>query len=186
MSSGKAWSEKEKFDFLLQIVDRLLGKNGSVPYKDINLPGRTIKSMTHTMGKLRAQAAAFRQGGGDVEDPDQDTVAAPATPKGRGKGAAAAATPPTTGSTPRRGTRKRPQKVAYFDSTSDDDEEVKTPVKKARTSSDKEEMPTPKRVKGEDKKAAVNATQNSYPSPQDVEDDPAHIKTEAGLQDDEA
>ncbi|KAI1409620.1 hypothetical protein F5Y13DRAFT_193125 [Hypoxylon sp. FL1857] len=114
MSSKRSWSQQEKICFLVQIVEHLTGgKNKGIPYKQVTLPGRTEKSMSHTWSHLRAESAAFLQG--------QTTD---------GEGAESTGT-----LAPRRSSRKRTHTSSYRDTISDDEED-KVPMKKARLSSD--------------------------------------------------
>ncbi|KAI0840973.1 hypothetical protein F5Y06DRAFT_234565 [Hypoxylon sp. FL0890] len=130
MSSGKAWSPQEKICFLVQVVEHL--SKGKVPYKEVNLPGRTEKSMTHTWNHLRAESTAFLQG-------QVDGQGATSIPKTKG-GNKRVATESAATTAPRRGSRKRTQTGSYRDSLSDDDED-KIPVKKPRLSSDEKILP---------------------------------------------
>ncbi|KAI0152416.1 hypothetical protein F4776DRAFT_30403 [Hypoxylon sp. NC0597] len=132
MSSGKAWSQQEKICFLVQIVEHLTASTskGGIPYKKVELPGRSEKSMTHTWGHLRAEAAAFRQAQAD----GQEALAPSKTNGGSKRG-----TSKSTDATLRRSSRKRAHTGPYRDSLSDDDED-KVPVKKARLSSDEKTL----------------------------------------------
>ncbi|KAI1142357.1 hypothetical protein F5Y05DRAFT_409503 [Hypoxylon sp. FL0543] len=117
MAGGKAWTMEEKISFLVQIIEHLPSKAG-MPYKQVELPGRTERSMGHTWNHLRAESHAFLEGHG-------------------GNKRAASESTPTPG--PRRSTRKRKHEGSYRDSLSEDDED-KIPVKKARLMSDEKTL----------------------------------------------
>ncbi|KAI0111383.1 hypothetical protein F4814DRAFT_352773 [Daldinia grandis] len=128
---GKAWSPQEKLDFLLQVVDRVHPSGKGIPFDELKMPGRTIRSLRHTWTNLRAEAAAYRNGSkNNDDDGGAEAEAATATNGSRGK-------KKTPAESPRRGFRQRTQKRTYSDLISDDEED-KVSVKKARLSSDDE------------------------------------------------
>ncbi|KAI4870085.1 hypothetical protein F4820DRAFT_405040 [Hypoxylon rubiginosum] len=109
---SKPWTDGEQICFLNQVINHLLSQGGHVKYDKLNMPGRTPKSLSHAMEKVRAQGAAYQKQTGQPVT----------TPKGSRKGATAAPkTPPTT---PTRATRKHPS-PRRDDSDEDDDEEYK-------------------------------------------------------------
>ncbi|KAI1103109.1 hypothetical protein F4804DRAFT_244187 [Jackrogersella minutella] len=59
MSSKKAWTQEEKISLLVQALDHI---DSPLPYQEIQLPGRSKKSMIHTWSHLRAESAAWLQG----------------------------------------------------------------------------------------------------------------------------
>ncbi|OTA96113.1 hypothetical protein M434DRAFT_28199 [Hypoxylon sp. CO27-5] len=154
MSSGKAWSQQEKICFLVQIVEQLSTSKGGIPYKKVDLPGRTEKSMTHTWGHLRAEAAAFRQALADGQE-----ATGPLKTNGNNKRAAAK----STDAAPRRSSRKRTHSGPYLDSLSDDDED-KVPVKKARLSSDEKTLSGSQDMGEDTDQTLADATKAGQPS----------------------
>ncbi|KAI1083441.1 hypothetical protein F5B20DRAFT_577119 [Whalleya microplaca] len=113
-SSGKGWTDAEKFNFLIQVVDQLTENGAKLNYSKLNMPNRTEKAMKHMMEKVRAMATEYRN----------NASGAPTTPVKPGK-KSQTATPSTAAS------RKR--KVMKIEGDDDENElSDATPVKKAR------------------------------------------------------
>ncbi|KAI2624198.1 hypothetical protein GGR54DRAFT_595444 [Hypoxylon sp. NC1633] len=122
MSSGSAWSEGEKALFYVQVVDQFSNNGRSrINYSKINMPGRTTKSLTHVMNKIRAEAAAYLQSVGD------------------GNGLQSPVASPTKGKS-----KKRGMKLLDHELLDDEDNEEKkhSPQKKARRLSSDDEKKT--------------------------------------------
>ncbi|KAI2779116.1 hypothetical protein F4815DRAFT_446717 [Daldinia loculata] len=151
MSSGKPWSPQEKLEFLLQVIDRVHPSGKGIPFAELKMPGRTIRSLQNTWTNLRAEAAAYRNGNKNDNDSGQEAEAAATTNGSHGK--KKISTKPTE--SPRRGSRQRTQKRTYSDWVSDDEED-KVSIKKARLSSDDDK-------EGEDSNVDAVAVTKSRP-----------------------
>ncbi|OTB08160.1 hypothetical protein M426DRAFT_7966 [Hypoxylon sp. CI-4A] len=151
MSSGKPWSQEEKTSFLVQVMDQLTKGGASIPFAQVNLPGRTTKSMTHLVSKLRAEVRASMEGNGNG---DKLPVTPAATPK-KANGKKKADGPKAT-TAPRRGTRARVQKRTYQEFASDDDDYEELSSKKSRISSSEDEKPKITDSGEDSDKTAVN------------------------------
>ncbi|KAI1658032.1 hypothetical protein F4813DRAFT_389294 [Daldinia decipiens] len=155
MSSGKTWTPQEKLEFLLQVIDRMHPTGKGIPFGELNMPGRTIRSLRGAWTNLRAEAAAYRNGNkkndnDSGQETEAEAEAATATNGSRSKNKTS--TKPIE--SPRRGSRRRTQRRTYSELISDDEEEDKVSVKKARLSSDDEKEEEDSNVD------AVTATKN--------------------------
>ncbi|XXG98505.1 hypothetical protein Hte_004829 [Hypoxylon texense] len=122
--SNKAWTEGEQMSFLNQAILQLTKNGGHIKYNELNMPGRTAKSLSHRMENIRAQAAAYEKQNGQ-------TVASPTG--GKKNTAAGPKTPPTS---PTRTARKQPSPRGSKLDDDEDDEEYKPgpPAKRPRRS----------------------------------------------------
>ncbi|KAI1806201.1 hypothetical protein F4811DRAFT_171235 [Daldinia bambusicola] len=132
---GKAWTPQEKLNLLMQVVDRINPPGRGIPLADLNMPGRTPKSLRHVWSHLRAEAAAYRQNS-SLKDSDngQEAEAAAATNGNRGNKKSPAKV--VEAATPRRGSRQRTQKRSYSEWASDDEDKIS--VKRSCLSSDED------------------------------------------------
>ncbi|KAI0165491.1 hypothetical protein GGR57DRAFT_496969 [Xylariaceae sp. FL1272] len=97
------WTDEEKIKFLSMIVGQLMATGAKPTLEDIDLPGRTVKSMRHALEKAKKDAIGYgipagtpakaRGGkrktavGEDDEDADEKPAATPSK-RPRTKGAA--------------------------------------------------------------------------------------------------
>ncbi|RYP00250.1 hypothetical protein DL764_006586 [Monosporascus ibericus] len=75
--AGGKWTDAEKVSMMVQIIEQLTSAGGKVRLGDLNMPGRTQKSLTHMLGKIKDEAAAYKGEGGN------DSGSVPATPKAK-------------------------------------------------------------------------------------------------------
>ncbi|RYP56204.1 hypothetical protein DL771_011991 [Monosporascus sp. 5C6A] len=103
-SAGSKWTDAEKASMMVQIIDQLTSAGGKVRLGELNMPGRTTKSLTHMLGKIKDEAAAHKVEGGS------GSGSVPATPKAKAgpKKGASSASAKGTGT----GGRKRTKTVA--------------------------------------------------------------------------
>ncbi|TQV98724.1 hypothetical protein V2A60_007570 [Cordyceps javanica] len=89
----QAWTDEARFQFLLRVISQLQRSGQSIKWDEINIPGRTQKSLQHQWAKIKTQVAELEKAGGQ-----------PSTPtKAKGKAAGAkrkAEEPPTPDATP--------------------------------------------------------------------------------------
>ncbi|KAI1481586.1 hypothetical protein F4774DRAFT_374508 [Daldinia eschscholtzii] len=128
---GKAWSPQEKLNLLIQVIDRINPAGRGIPFAELNMPGRTVRSLKNTWTGLRAEAAAYRTSNGDS---DQEARTAAPTNGNSSKKSLAKSVDAVT---PRRGSRQRTQKRSYSEWVSDDEED-KVSVKRSCLSSDED------------------------------------------------
>ncbi|KAI0014411.1 hypothetical protein F4779DRAFT_632770 [Xylariaceae sp. FL0662B] len=145
MSSGKPWTDAEKYSFLVQAVDQFIANGGKLDYGKLKMPGRSPKAMMHILEKTRDSAAEFRNGAGDTPN-------APATPVKAGQ-KSEAGTPTTSASLPRKRTKKA--------DASDDDKGIVVPLKKVRRTA-------PTKVKQEVKVADSDTEEKDVDDKRDV------------------
>ncbi|OAA81528.1 hypothetical protein LEL_01073 [Akanthomyces lecanii RCEF 1005] len=73
-----AWTDEAKFQFLLRVVAQLQRSGQSIKWDEIDMPGRTPKSLQHMWARIKTQVAELEKASGQQ----------PTTPtKGSGKGA---------------------------------------------------------------------------------------------------
>ncbi|RYP13701.1 hypothetical protein DL767_010605 [Monosporascus sp. MG133] len=73
--AGGKWTDAEKASLMVQIIDQLTSAGGKVRLGELNMPGRTPKSLMHMLGKIKDEAAAHKVEGG--------SGSVPATPKAK-------------------------------------------------------------------------------------------------------
>ncbi|RYP63634.1 hypothetical protein DL770_009329 [Monosporascus sp. CRB-9-2] len=140
--AGGKWTDAEKASLMVQIIDQLTSAGGKVRLGELNMPGRTPKSLTHMLGKIKDEAAAHKGEGGS------GSSSVPATPKAKAgpkKGASSASAKGTS-----TGGRKRTKTAAAAtgsdagdDGEKDGDYGGATPTKKRqrRTPAPKKRAP---------------------------------------------
>ncbi|OTB19983.1 hypothetical protein K445DRAFT_363325 [Daldinia sp. EC12] len=131
---GKSWSPQEKLNLLIQVIDRINPAGRGIPFAELNMPGRTVRSLKNTWTGLRAEAAAYRTSNGKDNDNDQEAGTATHTNGNSSKKSLAKSVDTAT---PRRGSRQRTQKRSYSEWVSDDEED-KVSVKRSCLSSDED------------------------------------------------
>ncbi len=47
---------------MVQLIEQLTSAGGKPKLNELSMPGRTVKSLTHMMGKIKDEAAAIRGG----------------------------------------------------------------------------------------------------------------------------
>ncbi|KAK3177822.1 hypothetical protein K4F52_009426 [Lecanicillium sp. MT-2017a] len=100
--SGKAlpWTDEAKYQLLLRIVGQLIRNNQSIDWKEINIPGRTVKSLQHQWAQIRA---AIEKDQGAVKPATKAaTKKASAQSGDKKRGADELATPESTPQKPKR------------------------------------------------------------------------------------
>ncbi|KAJ6789314.1 hypothetical protein PWT90_01054 [Aphanocladium album] len=81
--SKSAWTDEARFQFLLRVVAQLQRSGQSIKWDEIDMPGRTPKSLQHQWAKIKALVAELEKTSGQPATP-----ATPATlSKGKGKSA---------------------------------------------------------------------------------------------------
>lgn len=71
---------------MVQIIKQLTAGGIKIKLSELSMPGRTTKSLSHMLGKIRDEAAAFNPAvgngsGGSAAAAAAATVATPVTPK---------------------------------------------------------------------------------------------------------
>ncbi|EMR62931.1 hypothetical protein UCREL1_10130 [Eutypa lata UCREL1] len=83
--AGGKWTDAEKYTLMVQIIKQLTAGGIKIKLSELSMPGRTTKSLSHMLGKIRDEAAAFNpavgNGSGGSAAAAAATVATPVTPK---------------------------------------------------------------------------------------------------------
>ncbi|KAJ2972470.1 hypothetical protein NQ176_g7139 [Zarea fungicola] len=74
-----AWTDEARLQFLLRVVAQLQRNGQSIKWNEINMPGRTPKSLQHQWAKIKALVAELEKASGQPATP----------PKAKGRGAVA-------------------------------------------------------------------------------------------------
>ncbi|OAA61486.1 hypothetical protein ISF_05565 [Cordyceps fumosorosea ARSEF 2679] len=85
---GAVWTDEARFQLLLRVIAQLQRSGQGIKWDEINLPGRTQKSLQHQWAKIKLQVAELEAAAGQ-----------PSTPvkiKGKGAGAKRKAEVPMT------------------------------------------------------------------------------------------
>ncbi|KAI0387863.1 hypothetical protein F5Y04DRAFT_274715 [Hypomontagnella monticulosa] len=175
MPRGPPWSQEETNEFMVQIISLCIPKNQHVPYHLLKMPGRSPRALKERWLQIRTDAAAAREKRRlETSEDNTATNESGKTPTKSASGVlslgslttiphpaiySVANAVPRAASSPR-STRKRERKnyaeITGFDDNEDDEDE-KTPSKKARLASD-EEMTVI--GSGSDKDNAVSTARN--------------------------
>ncbi|KAK6957741.1 hypothetical protein Daesc_000529 [Daldinia eschscholtzii] len=170
---GKAWSPQEKLNLLIQVIDRINPAGRGIPFAELNMPGRTVRSLKHTWSGLRAEAAAYRTS----NDSDQEAGTAASTNGNSSKKSLAKS---VDAATPRRGSRQRTQKRSYSEWVSDDEED-KVSVKRSCLSSDED-----KKLEDSEEDSAATVTKSKpVRSTKGAKKGEPPVKLEASADDDD-
>ncbi|RYO84107.1 hypothetical protein DL766_008110 [Monosporascus sp. MC13-8B] len=113
-SAGGKWTDAEKASMMVQIIEQLTSAGGKVRLGELNMPGRTTKSLTHMLGKIKEEAALHKREGGS------GSGSVPATPKAKGGAKKGASSAPGSGTGT--GGRKRTKTTAAATGSGDEDE----------------------------------------------------------------
>ncbi|OAA41230.1 hypothetical protein BBO_05766 [Beauveria brongniartii RCEF 3172] len=70
-----AWTEEARYQFLLRIIGQLQRNGQSIKWDEINIPGRTQKSLQHQWAKIRTQVADLEKSAGQTSVPSTPTKA---------------------------------------------------------------------------------------------------------------
>ncbi|RYP57955.1 hypothetical protein DL769_009177 [Monosporascus sp. CRB-8-3] len=105
-SAGGKWTEAEKASMMVQIIEQLTSAGAKVRLGDLNMPGRTTKSLTHMLGKIKEEAAAHKREGANASG----SGSVPATPKAKAGSKKGVSSASATGTGT--GGRKRTKAVA--------------------------------------------------------------------------
>jgi len=143
--NGGKWTDHEKYKFLLKIIEQ----SGVTPkFSDLNMPGRTAKSLTHMWHKIKGEIAQGNYG----------TAHVAATPRKRGAAKQDAengddpnTTPKKKRATPKKATtpktpKKAPKSKAKIEKEETSEEEID---KKDIKSSDGDQKSSSEEIKDE-------------------------------------
>ncbi|KAM3483258.1 hypothetical protein MY8738_003333 [Beauveria namnaoensis] len=70
-----AWTEESKYQFLLRIIGQFQRNGQSIKWDEINIPGRTQKSLQHQWAKIKSQVAELEKAAGQPSDSSTPTKA---------------------------------------------------------------------------------------------------------------
>ncbi|RYP10318.1 hypothetical protein DL765_008172 [Monosporascus sp. GIB2] len=115
-SAGGKWTDAEKASMMVQIIEQLTSAGGKVRLGELNMPGRTTKSLTHMLGKIKEEAALHKREGGS----GSGSGSVPATPKAKGGSKKGVSSAPGSGTGT--GGRKRTKTAAAATGSDDDGE----------------------------------------------------------------
>ncbi|KAM3531297.1 hypothetical protein NHJ13051_000865 [Beauveria bassiana] len=105
-AKSAAWTEEARYQFLLRIIGQFQRNGQSIKWDEINIPGRTQKSLQHQWAKIKSQVAELEKAAGQPSDSSTPTKAK----EGAGTKRKADAIP-TPEATPRKNTS---QQLAYY------------------------------------------------------------------------
>ncbi|EJP69506.1 hypothetical protein CRV24_002927 [Beauveria bassiana] len=74
-AKSSAWTEEARYQFLLRIIGQLQRNGQSIKWDEINIPGRTQKSLQHQWAKIKSQVAELEKAAGQPSDPSTPTKA---------------------------------------------------------------------------------------------------------------
>ncbi|KAM3511999.1 hypothetical protein MY11210_004325 [Beauveria gryllotalpidicola] len=70
-----AWTEEARYQFLLRIIGQLQRNGQTIKWDEINIPGRTQKSLQHQWAKIKSQVADLEKGACQPSVPSTPTKA---------------------------------------------------------------------------------------------------------------